>query len=194
MSEDDRLRWNEKYCLGTHASYDPSSLLTNLAPLLPSSGRTIDLAGGAGRNAIWLANRGLDVSVADVSDVALKLVEARAVEFGVSIETQRVDFETEPFPAGPWDLIVSVHFLLRPLFTTFPAVLANGGTLVCIHPTRSNLERHDKPPSRYLLEDGELPKLATDLEVVRYEEGWLAEGRHEAVLVARAVGGVDSNG
>ena len=184
MSEDDRVRWNEKYQLGEHTSSEPSSLLTALLPLLPNSGRALDVAGGTGRNAIWLAGLGLDVCLADVSDVALHAAEARAREAGVSIDTQRIDFETEPFPLGPWDLIVIVHFLLRPLFETFPTALAPGGTLVCIHPTTTNLQRHAKPPQRFLLEDGELPGLVNGLEIVHYEESWLSEGRHEAVLVA----------
>ena len=149
----------------------------------------MDLAGGAGRNAIWLARRGLDVCVADVSDVAIQFVEARAAKAGIAIAAQRLDLESDSFPSGPWDLIVSVHFLWRPLFDIFPAVLAPGGTFVCIHPTRSNLQRHAKPSVQYLLEDGELPGLVKDLNVVHYEEGWLAEGRHEAVLVARATRG-----
>ena len=52
-------------------------------------------------------------------------------------------------------------------------------------PTRSNLRRHPHPREAFLLDDGELPSLVGDLEVVSYEEGWLDEGRHEARLVAR---------
>ena len=85
----------------------------------------------------------------------------------------------------PWDLILSVHFLHRSLFPVFPGILQRGGTLLVIHPTQTNLQRHEKPPARFLLEDGELPKLVEGLEIVYYEEGWLVEGRHDAVLVAR---------
>ena len=38
---------------------------------------------------------------------------------------------------------------------------------------------------RFLLEDGELPQLVEDLEILHYEEGWLREDRHDAVVVAR---------
>lgn len=188
MPEVDRIRWNEKYQLGQHASSEPSLLLTDLDSFLPTSGRAIDVAGGAGRNAIWLAGRGLDVCVADVSEVALQLAEARAADASVSITTQRMDLESDPFPMGPWDLIVCVHFIWRPLLDIVPTVLAAGGILVCIHPTRSNLQRHAKPSERFLLADGELPRLVKQLQVVHYEEGWLAEGRHESVLVARRAG------
>jgi tellurite methyltransferase len=193
MIDDDRLRWNAKYERGEHTSSEPSQLLVELESWLPCSGRALDLAGGAGRNAIWLARRGLEVCVADVSNVGLAIAESRAAQAGVSLTTLQVDLETDPFPAGPWDLIVSVHYLWRPLFDVLPKVLGDG-TLVCIHPTRTNLQRHAKPPPQYLLEDSELPRLAKDLDVVHYDEGWLCEGCHEARLVAKGVGRAALNG
>ena len=83
------------------------------------------------------------------------------------------------------DLIVSEHFLARHVFPAFPRLLRPGGMLFVLQPTQTNLQRHEKPPARFLLNDGELPTLIDNLEVVRYEEGWLAEGRCEALLLAR---------
>ena len=54
-----------------------------------------------------------------------------------------------------------------------------------VHPTRSNLRGHTRPGPRHLLGDGKLPGLVRGLEVLRYEEGWTEQGRHEARLVAR---------
>jgi len=92
--------------------------------------------------------------------------------------------EHEAFPAGPWDVILSHHFLWRPLFQIYPAVLAMRGRLVIVQPTVTNLQRHDRPPRQFLLNAGELPSLVGDLDIIHYEEDWLDEGRHEAVLVA----------
>ena len=184
MASTDRQRWDEKYRRGEHAHREPSELITRLAPWLPPSGRALDLAGGAGRHAIWLAQHGLDVTLADVSPVALELAQERAVAAGVSLTPLVVDLETEPFPAGPWDVILSFHFLWRPLFHEFPRVLAPGGVLMLVQPTISNLQRHEKPPAPFLLADGELPELVQGLAMRHYEEGWLHEGRHEALLVA----------
>ena len=83
------------------------------------------------------------------------------------------------------DVILSVQFLWRPLFEVFAQELAVGGKLVVVQPTRSNLQRHEKPPAPFLLDDGELPTLVAGLSVEHYEEGWLADGQHEAVIVAR---------
>jgi SAM-dependent methyltransferase len=153
--------------------------------LLPRGGRALDLAGGAGANAIWLSRRGLDVSLADISPVALELARHEAERNGVSLRLLEMDLERDPFPPGPWDLILCFRFLWRPLFEVVPAALAPGGLFVVAHPTKSNLTRHERPGSRYLLDDGELPGLARGLEVLRYQEGWTAEGNHEASLLAR---------
>jgi hypothetical protein len=97
-----------------------------------------------------------------------------------------LDLETDPLPAGPWDLILNFYFLERRLFPAYAAALAPGGLLVVIHPTRTNLLRHAHPSARLLLDDGELPALIGDaLTLVRAEEGWLDDGCHEARLVAR---------
>jgi len=185
MSHADREKWNAKYAVPEFAPREPSAVLIGLDQYLPRCGRAIDVAGGGGRHGIWLAKRGLDVTNADVSAVGLAIARERAQQESVQIAALETDLEAADFPAGPWDLVVSVCYLCRHLFTAFPHVLASGGVLVVIQPTKRNLERYDKPPAAFLLNDGELPTLVRDLTVVHYDEGWLADSRHDAVLVAR---------
>jgi tellurite methyltransferase len=186
MSEFDREKWNAKYRDPEFGSREPSAVLVGLADYLPVRGRALDLAGGAGRHGIWLAGRGLDVTIADISAVALARARERAAERGVAIRTFETDLEDGPFPAGPWDLVVSVCFLATKHLLAIAGALAPGGTLVMIQPTKTNLTRHDKPPEGFLFADGELPGLVEGLlTIVHYEEGWLADGRHDAALVAR---------
>ena len=184
MSDFDRQKWNAKYA-AEEAPREPSAGLVSLDGLLLHRGRALDVACGAGRHGIWLAQRGLDVTVADISAVALQLAGQRAAERGVTITPLEIDLEQQPFPAGPWDLIVSVCYLHRPVLAAYPAVLAPGGLLVVIQPTKRNLERHAKPPFDYQLDEGELPRLVQGLETVRHQEGWSDDDRHDAVLVAR---------
>jgi tellurite methyltransferase len=185
MSAADRQKWDAKYAAAETAPREPSAVLVGLAEYLPSQGRALDIAGGAGRNAIWLAKRGLDVTIADVSPIGLALARERADAVQVIIETIEIDLEQCPLPRGPYDVILSVCYLWRSLFAQYPGSLAPGGVLVVIQPTKKNLERNDKPPVDYLLEEGELPRLAVGLEVVHFVEGWMADGRHDAVLIAR---------
>jgi SAM-dependent methyltransferase len=184
MAEGDRERWNARYAEEGEPPA-PSAFLVSLDALLPTRGRALDVAGGSGRNALWLARRGLDVTLADVSDVGLEKAARAAAAAGVALATVRVDLEADPPPAGPWDLVVCTYFLHRPLLAAIPAVLAPGGLLVVAHATRTNLTRHPRPGPGHVLDDGELPRLIRGLAVLSSEEGWLESGRHEARILAR---------
>ncbi|HEY6005604.1 MAG TPA: class I SAM-dependent methyltransferase [Anaeromyxobacter sp.] len=183
MASGDRERWNERHPRELRG--EPSPFVVGLDGVLPRRGRAIDVGGGTGRHALWLARRGLEVTLADVSDVALGITADAARREGLPLATLEIDLEEAPFPAGPWDVVVCTYFLHRPLFDAFPSALAPGGWLVFAHATRTNLERNPRPGPRHLLEDGEIGGLVRGLEVVRCEEGWFEEGRHEARLVAR---------
>lgn len=183
----DRERWNARY--GAQAERTaPSPFVVGLAGLLPRSGRALDLAGGAGRHALWLARRGLDATLADVSDVALESAREAARGEGLALATVQVDLLREPPPPGPWDVVLCTYFLHRPLFDLFPSLLAEGGLLAFAHATRTNLTAHPRPGPDHLLDDGELPSLVRGLAPISMTEGWTESGRHEARLVARREG------
>ena len=185
MSAEDRTKWDSRYATHDGSPGEPVRPLIDLGELIPRQGTALDIAGGAGRNSIWLAQRGFDVTIVDISEVGLRIAAERAEAAGVRLRTLPLDIDREDLPTGPWDLILCTYFLDRPLFSVFPKLIRQGGALIVIHPTRSNLERHEKPPARFLLKDGELPGLIQGLAIEHYEEGWLSEGRHEAVVVAR---------
>jgi tellurite methyltransferase len=184
VSEQDRERWNRRYRDGEEVR-EVSPFLSALDPVLPRRGRALDVAGGAGRHAIWLGRRGLAATLTDVSDVALSTAARDAQVAGVPLETLRIDLEAAPLPAGLWDVILIFSFLHRPLFAALPPSLAPGGWLVVAHPTRTNLSRHPRPGAEHLLDDGELPTLIRGLDIVSCEERWFESGHHEARLVAR---------
>jgi SAM-dependent methyltransferase len=185
LSEQDRLKWEARYRAGEHTRAQPSWLLRAWQDRLPVAGRALDVAGGAGRNAIWLAQHGLDVTIADISRAGLALASERAREAGVALRTLEVDLD-EGLPAGPWELVVVALYLNRALFPAIARELAPGGWLFVVHPTVRNLEKHDKPPRAFLLDEGELALLlAPSLEVLHLEESWGPDDCHEARLVAR---------
>lgn len=194
MSIADRDKWEARYRAGAVESTEPSPFLVGLADLLPQRGRALDVAGGAGRNAVWLAQRGLDVTIVDISDAGLALARGAAATAGVALSSVTADLERDPLPTGPFDVVASFNFLRRELLPVLADALAPGGLLIYQQPTRSNLQRHARPPAAFLLEDGELPRLIpASLEVLRYEERWFLDdpaapaesARHSARLVAR---------
>ena len=185
MSDEDRQKWEARYAVADDAPSAPSVHLTKLASILPSSGRALDIAGGAGRHAIWLAKRGLETTLVDISPRALAIAADRASAAGVMLHTECRDLEAEALPGGPWDVIVSLYYLDRALWPAMRAALAPGGWLLFVQPTVRNLERHTRPPAGFLLAENEGRAVAEGLEIVEYQEGWLAEDRHEAVVLAR---------
>ncbi len=185
MAEIDRDKWNQRFRAESHAMGEPSSFLAAASGLLPPGGTALDIAGGAGRHAVWLARRGFAVTLIDISPVGIELARDRANSAGVTLTTAEVDLDREPLPDGPFDVVLLMYFLSRPLFERIPEILRPGGRLLFAHATRSNAARHARPPLRYLIEDGEAPRLLRGLELVSYAEGWFAEGRHEARVVAR---------
>lgn len=175
------MSWDERWrARGEEAlQAGPCELLTTVQ--LPGPGRALDVAGGAGRNGAWLADRGWDVTVVDGSEEGLRLARQRG------LWTEHRDLELMGLPFGPWDLIVSSDYLQRELFEAFARELAPGGLLIFSQPTRRNLERHPRPSARFLLEEGELDRLVpAGLTVLRLDEDWRSNERHEAWLVARA--------
>lgn len=186
MGTGDAARWDARYVAGDVPT-EPASFVVAQAPRLPSAGRALDVAGGAGRHAVWLAGRGLDVTLVDVSVEGLRAAERRAREAGCALRVLQRDLAVEPLPPGPFDVVL-VHAYLEPaVLEQAPEVLAPRGLFLFAQATTTNLERHQRPPRRYLLERGEMARIADrlGLQVVELDEGWTPEGRHEAHLVAR---------
>ena len=185
----DRERWNARWRERAGDLEDASIFLSEAAMLLPSGGKVLDLAGGAGRNAIWLARRGYDVTLVDVSDVALDKAEARAKRLGVAgrMRFLRVDLEG-PLPFAPlFEIVVVVHYLDRLRRDSFAELLHDNGVLVAANPTVTNLERHAHPSERFLVDRGELASWVCNIgfDLLATREDWTDEGMHEASVIAR---------
>ncbi len=183
MSGADRERWDRRWSEADVSGSGSLAWLDALLALGPRGGRALDVAAGAGRAALWLARAGFDVLAVDVSPVALARLDAAARAEGLRVETRALDLERDPLPPGPFDWITCFAYLQRGLFPELRARLAPGGLVVCEIATVHNLERHERPGRRFLLEPGELPRLLEPLEIVYADEGW-REDRH----LARAAG------
>lgn len=179
----DRDRWDARYRSGEEGG-TPLMLGRSLHHF-PRSGLALDVAGGPGQAAVILAARGMTVTLADISQVALDLAVERAERSRVGLTTCLIDLAAEPLPPGPWDLITCFNYLDRDLFPAMIDELADGGLLAVSLATTSNLERHERPSARFLLDDGELRSLLEGLSIVRYEEGWSLDGRHTAEAIAK---------
>lgn len=186
MSGEERRYWDDRYRVRGRLATEPAPFVVEaVGRHAPTPGRAIDVAGGTGRHAVWLARRGWDTTLIDVSAVALELARRDAEAAGVALSTMCADLDAASLPPGPWDLAIVHHYLNRGLFPHITAALAPGGLLVFAQPTLENLCRNDRPGPDHSLAIGEAAQLLAGLDVVAIFEGWTDHGRHEAQVVAR---------
>jgi len=164
---------------------EPSAWLTSHRHLLPAAGDALDLACGAGRNSVWLAEQGFKTLAVDRNDAALDTLRQEAAQRGLSIHTEVVDLENgEPFlTLDTFDVIVVVHYLHRPLFPALVRALRPGGVLVYETFTRAQAARGKPTNPAFLLEPGELLTRVRPLEILASREGDF-EGKMVASVVA----------
>jgi len=186
MSRADYDKWEPRYASGRGYGTRPDGWITRVASaFLPEQGTAVDLAGGSGRHARWLAERGLDTTLVDISPSALALATELGSQRGVSLQTLEQDLD-QGLPEGAWDVVLISFFLVRPYLARLHRLVRPGGVLILVHPTRSNLERHPRPGARWLFDDGELTGVP-GLQTLHLEEGWGNGGRHEVRYVGRRV-------
>jgi SAM-dependent methyltransferase len=164
----------------------PSLWLTSNAHLLPRTGDALDVACGSGRNALWLADRGLRTTAVDRDADAIEALNVEAARLRLPLKAEVVDLESGHFRFTPdtYDVIVVVHYLHRRLFPTILDALRPGGLLVYETFTRAQAARGRPTNPAFLLEPGELVMRVQPLEVVVSREGDY-EGRMVASVIAR---------
>ncbi|HEX4007529.1 MAG TPA: class I SAM-dependent methyltransferase [Acidobacteriaceae bacterium] len=167
----ERDRWNAKFLAGEAQSAEPDPLLVEACASLPP-GNALDLAGGAGRHALWLAQRSWQVLLTDGSDEGLALAAQRAAESGVTLTLRRESAAETMASASQhharFDLLVVFWFLVREHFADLPTLLKPGGRLVYKTWTADHPRFTQGHSPRYALQPGELgaafPALATILD------------------------------
>jgi SAM-dependent methyltransferase len=176
----DSSQWDARYASADLVwSAGPNVFVERYAAEL-SPGRMLDVAGGEGRNALWLASRGWDATLVDFSAVALdraqRLWEEREGEVG-SFSTRRADVTAEPLGTDQ-DLVVVAYLQLaspgrgRALRACADALAPGGQLLVVAHHTDNVTQGHGGPqdPAVCYTESDVLADLAeAALEVVTAE-------------------------
>lgn len=104
---DPREFWNHRYAMpGFAYGTEPNDFLREVAPSL--NGPVLCLGEGEGRNAVFLAQRGLDVTAVDLSAIGLEKASKLAAERGVTLTTQAVDLADFDLGTSRWGSIVSI--------------------------------------------------------------------------------------
>ena len=194
-------KWEERFRRpGFWAGDEPAPFVREILPLVGPPGTALELAMGEGRNALHLAQEGWRVTALELTAAGLDKAEALARQRGVpawraapngmalapspGVVLVQQDLLASLLPAGPWDLVLVVNFLLRPLLPAIAQILRPGTFLAYETYTVRQLEFEGGPRSlEFLLKPGELREAFRDLEVLTYRE-WTA-GKGVASLLAQ---------
>ena len=134
MSVQDRERWEARFGReGLVMGERVKPLLRELEPVLPRSGRALDIACGEGQLAVWLAQRGLDVTAVDISPSGLAKLRAQAAAAGVAGRVRGVEADLDhglPALEPGFDLVTCIDFYSPPIMAQARALLAPGGMLL----------------------------------------------------------------
>ena len=148
----------------------------------------VDLACGHGRNALWLARRGWNVTAVDRSAVALDQARAGAAELGLHVDWVLADVRSW-VPPCPVDVVL-VSFLHLPtdelvaLLRDAATWLRPGATLLYVGHSRTNRALGVGGPSDpgVLPEIADLARAAAGLRTVALEHLVLPTGEISVVL------------
>ena len=161
----DRASWDDRfakdgYLFGTR----PSDFLVSQSDRLKGGGKVLAVADGEGRNGVWLAEQGLEVTSVDGSANALNKARALAADRGVALETECVDLLAWEWPQAVFDVVVSIFFHSEPLRRTrlhhaMLRAVRPGGLVIVefreyahdISATFAHLEQYGKLPLCYSL-------------------------------------------
>jgi SAM-dependent methyltransferase len=182
--------WDERYAKREHFNDQPHPLITRFVSDL-RSGRALDLACGLGRHAIWLAERGWQVTAVDSSHVAIQILEEQSRGAGLSLNLVAADLERREFviEREAYDLIVVCNYLQRDLFPSIKAGTRVGGIVVATISMVDNDPNVRPMNPAYLLNPGELRAEFTGWELIHSFEGKLPGTDHRATadIVARKI-------
>jgi len=131
--------WNERYAGEEYVfGTEPAAFLVREAGRLAPGARVLTIAEGEGRNAVWLAGQGFDVTAIEGApnavDKARRLAEAR----GVEVEFRLADLDRFDWPEAAYDAAVAIfiQFADAPfrdrLFAGMKRALRPGG-LILLH-------------------------------------------------------------
>jgi SAM-dependent methyltransferase len=138
-------------------------------------GPVADLACGRGRHALACSELGLACLAVDRDAASLRLIRDLTRDRSPAPWTVRADLEAEcgiPIAEGSCGAILIFRFLYRPLAAAVCRALAPGGLLLYETFTVDQCALGWGPrTTTFLLAEGELPKLFSELEIVAYEEG-----------------------
>lgn len=169
-SKEKQANWSKRYKEKTDGLKPPAQFIKNNLNCL-KKGTVLDLACGDGRNAIFLAKSGFEVTGVDFSKEALDRLENFSKIENLNVKTRLVDVDDkeEVLDIGRFDNIVISNF--KPtieIFKILPKLLNKDGILIF---TTFNYRQAkiSEFPRKYCLEENEFKNISDELSLLKLD-------------------------
>lgn len=159
-------QWEQRYGADEYFyGVDPNDFLRDNARQIPA-GQVLCLADGEGRNSVFIATQGYDVSSVDLADAGVAKAKLLAGSMGVDVDAQVGDLAIFDLGTNKWQGIVSIFAHMPPdirrdLHRRAVDALAPGGVFVLEAYTIDQIGRGTGGP--------QVPELLMSAEVLREE-------------------------
>jgi SAM-dependent methyltransferase len=134
-------------------------------------GKALDIGMGQGRNSLFLAALGWEVTGFDISEVGVKQAQAEAARRGLKIDARVGDVDKFDYGKARWDLVLGMymHEYLNRNAAKVVASLKPGGLLV-VEGIQRDIGKNNLQGERYGYRANELPKIFGALRIRHYED------------------------
>ena len=177
-------QWDKRFSRDMYLyGKEPVEFLRSRIGNLPK-GKALCLAAGEGRNAVYLAGQGYDVTAMDPSPKGLEKAAALAAERGVSIKTEVGDLQ-EGYEMGveQYDLITDFYYHDPQMLPDVMHALKPGGMFAMQNFSIQQLQTNRFGPKNpdYLVKPNEMLEIFSDYRIIFYEDTVVSldEGMHQ---------------
>jgi SAM-dependent methyltransferase len=147
---------------------EPNDFLVRMTKGRPP-GRALDVGMGQGRNALYLAQQGWNVTGFDPAEKAVAAAREQAKRMGVTVVTYVEGDETFDFGRAQWDLVVLSYVGVRHLVAKLSDAMKPGG-LVVVEGFHRDATKNASIGGGVVFDTNELLKLFASYRVIQYED------------------------
>ncbi|MBN2865647.1 MAG: class I SAM-dependent methyltransferase [Thiotrichales bacterium] len=177
------------------ALWSPNSLLVEFTEQVALDVKSIrpsalDLGCGGGRDAVFLAKQGWQVSAIDNENRVIKRAKQLALRSGASVKFRCCDLKnTGCLTDQTFDLVMVMRFLNRDLFEPIKQRIKPGGWLV-FQTFTEGVEKFGSPKNpNFILKRDELSQVFKDFKIITDRMETLSDGRPVVSFIAQKLDG-----
>ena len=178
---DHQVFWNERYSQAGEDylfGAEPNRFLSGLSSYFRPGMRVLSVADGEGRNGVWLAQQGMEVTALEISPVALAKARRLAALRDVPVNFVQADALTWTWSGAAYDAVAAIFIQFampaerNQLFASIKHTLKPGGLLLLQGYTPRQLEyRTGGPPlAENMYTEAMLRTTFADMEILHLRE------------------------